>query len=55
MSEMIIPEGATHIDNEKEYWKVVSPNEYYFFRNYEWIRYIFTLDLALKKYELSPI
>lgn len=55
MNEAIKPKGATHIDNKKEYWKVISEDECYFFRHYEWIRYILTLDVALKKYELSPI
>ena len=55
MNETIKPKGATHIDNQKEYWKVISEDECYFFRHYEWIRYILTLDVALKKFELSPI
>ena len=55
MSDKTIPEGATHIDKENEYWSVVSPSECYFFRNYDWVRYIFTLEGALNKDELSPI
>lgn len=48
------PDGATHIDNQGDYWKVVGDIELYFHMGC-WIEYIFTLDRAKEKYELKPL
>lgn len=48
------PKGATHIDKEKDYWHVVSDDELYFYWD-GWVRYLFTLDRAIKKFRIKPL
>lgn len=49
------PEGATHIDSEFDYWKVISDDESYFHRPSGWIRYVLRTSTAKKKYKLKPL
>lgn len=52
------PSGATHIDKEGDYWKVVSDDEAYFMEpSYanKLVRYIFKTSRAFRKHNLQPL